>query len=121
MLASGEVDAFTVFEPTTTVGGMAIGEENAIYFRNDTLYRKLNILYTTKDRLDNATSRAEIVDFLRKLGKTHEVFTNEPEKAWPRVANITGTGSAANITGTGSASGYVATEEVMRKFWPLTK
>ncbi|KAM7182653.1 hypothetical protein V8F33_014135 [Rhypophila sp. PSN 637] len=111
MLASGQVDALTVFEPTTTVGGMAIGEENAIYFRNDTLYRKLNVLYTTKDRLENATSRAEIVGFLRALGKTQEMFTKEPEKAWPRVANITATGSTVNV----------ATEEVMRRFWPLTK
>ncbi|KAM7210989.1 hypothetical protein V8F06_013620 [Rhypophila decipiens] len=81
MLASGEADALTAFEPTTTVGGMAIGEENAIYFRNDTLYGKLNVLYTTKDRLENATPRVEIVGFLRALGKTHEMFTKEPEKA----------------------------------------
>jgi hypothetical protein len=110
-LVTGQLDAFTAFEPTTTVGGMAIGEENATFFRNDTLYRKLNTLYTTRAKLENATSRAEIVGYLRALGKTHEVFTNEPEKIWPRVAKITATNNTLNV----------ATEEIMRKFWPLTK
>ncbi|EAQ83588.1 predicted protein [Chaetomium globosum CBS 148.51] len=111
MLVTGEIDALTAFEPTTTVGGMALGEENAVFFRNDTLYRKINVLYTTQAKLDNATSRVEIVGFLRALGKTQEVFTNEPEKIWPRVANITATGNTENT----------ATEEIMREFWPLTK
>jgi hypothetical protein len=111
LLATGELDAFTAFEPTTTVGGMALGEENAIFFRNDSLYRKLNVLYTTQAKLDNATARAEIVGFLGALGKTQEVFTKEPEKIWPRVANITATNNTVNMV----------TEEIMRKFWPLTK
>lgn len=110
-LVTGELDAFTAFEPTTTVGGMALGEENATFFRNDSLYRKMNVLYTTQAKLDNATVRAEIVGFLRALGKTHEVFTKEPEKIWPRVAKITARNNTANM----------ATEEIMRKFWPLTK
>lgn len=110
LLATGALDAFTAFEPTTTVGGMAIGEENAIFFRNDSLYRKLNVLYTTQPKLDNSTARAEIVGFLRALGKTHEVFTKEPEKIWPRVAKITARNNTLNT----------ATEEIMRKFWPLT-
>jgi len=113
MLATGELDAFTAFEPTTTVGGMAINEENAVFFRNDTLYRKLNVLYTTQAKLDNATTRAEIVGFLRALGKTHEVFTREPEKIWPRVAKITAPMS--------NTTANMATEEIMKKFWPLTK
>jgi ABC-type nitrate/sulfonate/bicarbonate transport system substrate-binding protein len=111
MLVTGQLDAFTAFEPTTTVGGMALGEENAIFFRDDSLYRKLNVLYTTQAKLDNSTSRAEIVGFLRALGKTHEVFTKEPEKIWPRVAKITATNNTTNP----------ATEEIMRTFWPLTK
>jgi hypothetical protein len=90
---------------------MALGEENAIFFRNDSLYRKLNVLYTTQAKLDNATARAEIVGFLRALGKTQEVFTKEPEKIWPTVENITGTNNTVNMV----------TEEIMRKFWPLTK
>ena len=112
LLATGEIDAFTAFEPTTTVGGLTLGEENAVFFRNDSIYRKLNVLWTTQARLDNATSRAEIVGFLRALGKTHEVFTKTPEKVWPRVANITATSDAMV---------NVATEEIMRTFWPFTK
>ncbi|KAK3319437.1 hypothetical protein B0H66DRAFT_559466 [Apodospora peruviana] len=115
MLATtGEIDALTAFEPTTTVGGMALGEENAIFFRNDLLYRKLNVLYTTQAKLDNVTARAEIVGFLRALGKTQEVFTKEPEKILPRVAEIT-------AAATSNMTVNMATEEIMRKFWPLTK
>ncbi|KAK5656786.1 hypothetical protein OQA88_4334 [Cercophora sp. LCS_1] len=116
MLAAGELDAFTAFEPTTTVGGMALGEENAIFFRNDTVYRKLNVLYTSQAKLDNATSRAEIVGYLRALGKTQEVFTKNPDKIWPRVATITATRNA-----TTNATTTVTNEDMMRRFWPLTK
>jgi sulfonate transport system substrate-binding protein len=117
MLAAGQLDAFTAFEPTTTVGGMVLGgdggEGNATFFRNDTVYRKINVLYTTKAKLDNATTRAEIVGYLRALGKTHDVFTKQPEKIWPRVANITARSS--NVTAN------KATEDIMKTFWPLTK
>jgi hypothetical protein len=115
LLAAGAIDAFTAFEPTTTVGGMALGGEegNATFFRDDSLYRKVNVLYTTQAKLDNATSRAEIVGFLRALGKTHEVFTRQPEKIWPRVASITARASNTTVN--------LATEEIMKTFWPLTK
>jgi NitT/TauT family transport system substrate-binding protein len=115
LLTTGAIDAFTAFEPTTTVGGIALGGEegNAIFFRNDSLYRKVNVLYTTQAKLDNATTRAEIVGFLRALGKTHEVFTRQPEKIWPRVASITARGSNTTVN--------LATEEIMKKFWPLAK
>lgn len=117
LLATGAIDAFTAFEPTTTVGGMALGgggeEGNAIFFRDDSLYRKVNVLYTTQAKLDNATTRAEIVGFLRALGKTHDVFTRQPEKIWPRVASITAKGSNTTVN--------LATEDIMKTFWPLTK
>jgi len=115
LLERGAIDAFTAFEPTTTVGGMALGGEqgNATFFRDDSVYRKVNMLYTTQAKLDNATSRAEIVGFLRALGKTHDVFTRQPEKIWPRVASITARAS--------NSTGNLATEEIMKTFWPLTK
>ncbi|KAK0625963.1 hypothetical protein B0T14DRAFT_561914 [Immersiella caudata] len=115
MLETGALDAFTAFEPTTTVGGMVLGGEegNATFFREDSVYRKINVLYTTKAKLENTTTRAEIVGYLRALGKTHDVFTKQPEKIWPRVSNITA--RSQNVTAN------KATEDIMKTFWPLTK
>ena len=105
MLQHGEVDAVTAYEPTTELAIRAIGEDNAVVFQNNSLYRELSVLYTTKAKLDDPASRKEIVKFLRALNKVQKVFANEPSKIWPRVSSIT-----TNVS-----------TEVLEKIWPFTK
>jgi ABC-type nitrate/sulfonate/bicarbonate transport system substrate-binding protein len=83
-----------------------IGEENAVVFRNDSLYRELSVMYTTKAKLEDPAKRKAIVEFLRALAKTQEVFAKEPKKIWARVAKATGTNASA---------------ELLEKIWPFTR
>ena len=106
MLKHGEIDAVTAYEPTTEIAIRTIGKENAAVFRNDSLYRELSVMYTTKAKLDDPIKRKEIVKFLRALNKVQKVFAQEPEKIWGRVANITGSG---------------VKEETLKAIWPMTR
>jgi len=106
MLQRGEIDAVTVYEPTTemvirTMGGY----ENAVVFRNDSLYRELSVMYTTQAKLDDPATRKEIVEFLRALEKVQWTFANEPARIWGCVSGI-----ANNVS-----------TEVLEKIWPLTR
>ncbi|KAK5651275.1 hypothetical protein OQA88_12683 [Cercophora sp. LCS_1] len=105
MLARGEIDAMTAYEPTSELAIRAIGEENAVVFRNDSLYRELSVMYTTEAKLKDPAKRKEIVKFLKALNKVQRVFENEPEKIWGRVSSV-----STNVS-----------VEVLEKIWPLTK
>ncbi|KAK0648088.1 hypothetical protein B0T16DRAFT_325336 [Cercophora newfieldiana] len=105
MLQNGVVDAITAYEPTTEVAIRTIGEDNAVVFQNNSLYRELSVMYTTKAKLDDPASRKEIVKFLRALNKVQKVFAEQPSKIWSRVSSISNNAST----------------EVLEKVWPLTK
>ncbi|KAK4221609.1 hypothetical protein QBC38DRAFT_121788 [Podospora fimiseda] len=92
LLKKGEIDALTAYEPTTELAIQTIGEDQAVVFRNDSLYRELSVMYTTQAKLDDPVIRPKIIQFLRVLAKVQEVFAKEPKKIWERVANITGSG-----------------------------
>lgn len=105
LLARGEIDAMTAYEPTTELAIRALGEENAVVFRNDSLYRELSVMYTTEAKLKDPAKRKEIVQFLKALNKVQSVFTEEPQKIWGRVSR-----ASTNVS-----------VEVLEKIWPLTK
>ncbi|KAH8727877.1 hypothetical protein GQ44DRAFT_676918 [Phaeosphaeriaceae sp. PMI808] len=78
-LAAGATDAFGVWETSVELGAQALGS-NAILFQNATIYREVYALYSTTDALSNPTRRKDIVEFVRALNKTLDVFANDPKK-----------------------------------------
>lgn len=78
-LKSGAIDAFGIWEPAVELGAEALGQ-NAVLFQNASIYREVYALYSTTDVLNDPTKRKDVVEFVRALNKTLDVFTNEPEK-----------------------------------------
>ncbi|KAH7081605.1 hypothetical protein BKA63DRAFT_540617 [Paraphoma chrysanthemicola] len=77
-LKAGSLDAFGVWEPAVELGARALGA-NAITFQNRTVYREVYALYSTTDALNNVAKRKDIVEFVRALNKTLDVFANQPK------------------------------------------
>jgi hypothetical protein len=48
-------------------------------FQNASIYREVYSLYSTTDALNNPTKRKDIVEFVRALNKTLDVFANKPK------------------------------------------
>ena len=78
-LKSGTIDAFGVWEPAVELGAQALGS-NAILFQNASIYREVYALYSTTDALNDPTRRKDIVEFVRALNKTLDVFANQPKQ-----------------------------------------
>jgi ABC-type nitrate/sulfonate/bicarbonate transport system substrate-binding protein len=79
-LKDGSIDAFGVWEPAVELGARALGS-NAITFQNATIYREVYSLYSTTDALNNPSKRKDIVEFVRALNKTLDVFANKPKQS----------------------------------------
>jgi ABC-type nitrate/sulfonate/bicarbonate transport system substrate-binding protein len=88
-LKSGSIDAFGVWEPAVELGAQALGS-NAITFQNATIYREVYSLYSTTDALNNPARRKDIVNFVRGLNKTLEVFANRPKDVYGFVSKQVG-------------------------------
>lgn len=82
-LVNRQIDAFGVWEPAVELAAQQLGN-NAILFQNYTLYREVYSLYTTTDKLADPAKRRDIIEFVRALNKTLEVF-KDPEKKDPTV------------------------------------
>jgi hypothetical protein len=78
-LKAGAIDAFGVWEPAVELGAEALGA-NAITFQNSSVYREVYALYSTTDALNNPSKRKDIVNFVRGLNKTLEVFAGQPKE-----------------------------------------
>ncbi|KAF2822798.1 hypothetical protein CC86DRAFT_72112 [Ophiobolus disseminans] len=78
-LKAGSIDAFGIWEPAVELGADAIGS-NAILFQNASIYREVYSLYSTTDALNNPAKRKDIVEFVRALNKTLDVFANKPKE-----------------------------------------
>jgi ABC-type nitrate/sulfonate/bicarbonate transport system substrate-binding protein len=78
-LKAGTIDAFGVWEPAVELGVEALGA-NAVTFQNSTIYREVYSLYSTTDALNDPAKRKDIVEFVRALNKTLDVFTNKPKE-----------------------------------------
>jgi len=85
-LKSKSIDAFGVWETAVQLGVEAIGEENAVIFKNASVYREVYSLYATTENLNNPATRKKIVEYVKALNTTLEIFRSEPEKVYPTVA-----------------------------------
>lgn len=81
MLSSKQIDAFGIWEPAVELGIRAIGADNAVVFQNSSIYREVYSLYSTTDKLNDASKRKDIVSFVRALNQTLGVFSNKPDSA----------------------------------------
>lgn len=79
-LKAGTIDAFGVWEPAVELGAETLGS-NAVVFQNASIYREVYLLYSTTDALNNPAKRKDIVEFVRALNKTLDVFTHTPKES----------------------------------------
>jgi ABC-type nitrate/sulfonate/bicarbonate transport system substrate-binding protein len=89
-LSSGQIDAFGVWETAVELGVQALGEENVVTFKNASVYREVYSLYTTEEKLRNVGTRQRIVQFVRALNQTYELYKGSPEKVYDMVAQTVG-------------------------------
>lgn len=87
MLQAGQIDAFGLWEAAPELGARALGD-NHIFFQNGTVYREMYALYTTAEKLADARIRADIVEFVRALNQTLDVYNNDPKQVFARVAEL---------------------------------
>lgn len=87
------IDAFGIWEPSPELGGEALGDD-AVFFQNGTVFREIYSLFTTTDKLNDPTSRKAIVEFIRAMDQTIDVFKNTPEKVYEFVAQAMGMDAA---------------------------
>lgn len=89
MITSGQIDAFGIWEPAVELGAEALGDK-AVLFGNRSVYREVYSLYTTQAKLDDANIRKDILEYVRALNKTLDVFTNDPDQVYATVASEVG-------------------------------
>ena len=100
-LKSRQLDAFGCWETAVELGVQAAGEENVVVFKNASLYREIYSLYATEENLKNAATRKKIVQYVKALNDTLDIFRNEPEKVYSWVAQT-----------------IKADTDVVKKVWP---
>ncbi|KAK1756657.1 putative aliphatic sulfonates-binding protein [Echria macrotheca] len=89
-LKAKQIDAFGVWETAVELGVEALGEENAVIFKNASIYREVYSLFATQQSLQDATTRKKIVAYVKALNETLDVFRNDPEKVYPMVSQAIG-------------------------------
>jgi sulfonate transport system substrate-binding protein len=99
-LASGEVDAVTIWEPYMEDATAALGSD-VIEFSGNGIYREIFNLNSTAANLADPQKRAKIVEFVRSVIDATAKMRDNPALAWPLV----------------HASGGHAME-VIEKAWP---
>ncbi|RYP42775.1 hypothetical protein DL770_011679 [Monosporascus sp. CRB-9-2] len=77
-LADGTIDAFGVWETAVELGIRALGDD-AVVFKNSSVYREVYSLYSTEEKLADAGTRKKIVEFVRALNQTYDVFRGAPD------------------------------------------
>lgn len=89
-LKNRQIDAFGVWETAVELGIRALGESNTVVFKNASVYREVYSLYTTEEKLRDTRTRQNIVQFVRALNQTYDVFRNNPDKVYTTVARTVG-------------------------------
>jgi ABC-type nitrate/sulfonate/bicarbonate transport system substrate-binding protein len=79
------IDAFGVWETSVELGIQAVGEGNVVVFKNASVYREVYSLYSTQEKLRDAGTRQRIVQFVRALNQTYEVFKRPTEAVYSMV------------------------------------
>jgi hypothetical protein len=85
VLASGEVDAVTIWEPEIQHAAERIGKD-AIEFQDIGIYRELFNLHATAPQLADPVQRARIVAFVREVLRATRQLHADPRAAWAKVA-----------------------------------
>lgn len=80
------IDAFGVWETSVELGIQALGEDNVAVFKNASIYREVYSLYSTEEKLRDRQTRQKIVQFVRALNQTYEVFKNASDAVYTAVA-----------------------------------
>jgi len=88
-LANGDVDAVGMWEPTLQLSIDALGEQNTVVFTQEDVYREIFLVYSTKQKLEDPKSRAEIKKYLKALRKvSKELEDADLDIAVARVATV---------------------------------
>lgn len=90
LLKDRKIDAFGIWETAVQLGIDALGADNVVTFKNASIYHEAYSLYTTAEKLKDAATRAKIVQFVRALNQTYDVFRNQPDKVYSTVAQTVG-------------------------------
>ncbi|KAK0721099.1 hypothetical protein B0H67DRAFT_644262 [Lasiosphaeris hirsuta] len=90
MLRDRKIDAFGIWEPAVELGVQAVGEAEAVLFQNASVYREIYSLYSTVEKLRDPPTRKKIVEFVRALNQTLDLFRNEPDKVYAAVGQTVG-------------------------------
>ncbi|KXX75567.1 putative aliphatic sulfonates-binding protein [Madurella mycetomatis] len=85
-LKDRRIDAFGVWETSVELGIQALGEDNVVVFKNSSIYREIYSLYSTEEKLRDRQTRQRIVQFVRALNQTYEVFRNASDTVYTTVA-----------------------------------
>ncbi|KAI0879845.1 periplasmic binding protein-like II [Annulohypoxylon maeteangense] len=86
MLRDGKIDAIGMWEPSVQLGADALGSDAVVFGGNQTTYREIYNLATTAEKLNDAKTRDEIVQFLRALKQAENIFRSDPQKVIDRAA-----------------------------------
>ncbi|KAH6848240.1 hypothetical protein B0I37DRAFT_377024 [Chaetomium sp. MPI-CAGE-AT-0009] len=89
-LVAGELDGFGVWETAVELGVQALGEGNAVTFKNASVYREVYSLYSTEEKLRDPVTRGKIVRFVRALDRTYEVFREKGQGVFDMVGQTVG-------------------------------
>ena len=84
-LREGRLDAVALWEPQVQRAKLAIGDD-AIEFRDPTVYTEKFNLCTTQANLDDPALRPRIVELVRELIAAAQRLKQEPELGWRLVA-----------------------------------
>ncbi|KAK4248962.1 hypothetical protein C7999DRAFT_39945 [Corynascus novoguineensis] len=90
MLRDGRVDAFGIWETAVELGVRALGDDRAITFKNASIYREVYSLYSTEAKLRDTRTRARIVEFVRALNQTYDLFRAEGDDVYAAVSQNIG-------------------------------
>ncbi|KAM7212600.1 putative aliphatic sulfonates-binding protein [Rhypophila decipiens] len=82
-----KIDAFGVWETSVELGIEAVGgESNVVVFKNASVYREVYSLYAKAEDLKNPTMRKKIVQYVKNLNQTLDLYRDQPEKIYPGVS-----------------------------------
>lgn len=88
-LASGRVDAVTIWEPEMENAFRAVGAD-AVEIGDKSIYRELFNLNTTRQNLENPAKRRKIVRFVAAVIEAREALLADPSLAYPLLEEAGG-------------------------------
>ncbi len=88
-LASGRVDAVTIWEPEMENAARVIGDD-AVEIGDKAIYRELFNLNTTRQNLEDADKRRKIVRFVAAVVEAGRALSTDPRLAYPLLQEAGG-------------------------------